>query len=69
MQYRWAQKRKPLDTQAITSKGARSSRKRNLGKNKYFIYHDKGHFAKVYPKSRKSKREAQTSEKTMVSQF
>ncbi|KAF3677477.1 hypothetical protein FXO37_04800 [Capsicum annuum] len=44
---------------------ARSSRKKDPRKAKFFIFHDKGHFAKICPKSKKEKGEVVSSEETM----
>ena len=66
MQFKWTRKKKPLDEELIINKDTTSSKKTNPGKHKCFIFHDKGHFAKGCPMSKKTKREAQSSEKTMA---
>lgn len=68
MQYRWDKNYKLLDNDYLISKGAKSSKKRNLGKDKRVICHNKWHFEKECPKSRKANSATESSEE-MDTQF
>ncbi|KAF3635712.1 hypothetical protein FXO37_25847 [Capsicum annuum] len=66
MQFRRVKKKKSPNKELIISKDAESSSRKDLGKQKCFIFHNKGHFAKGCPKSRKAKREARALKKAMA---
>lgn len=68
-QYWQARKKKLSNKELMIRKNTKSLKLKDPGKHKFFIFHDRGHFAKVYAKSRKAKRVAQISKKTMDSQF
>ncbi|KAF3637802.1 hypothetical protein FXO38_23555 [Capsicum annuum] len=60
MQFRWTKKKKSSDKEPFISTDVESSSTKDPRKNKCFICHDKGHFAKGCPKSKKVKREARS---------
>lgn len=53
----------------MISKDTKSSRKKESGKHKFFICNDRRHFAKVFSKSRNSKKVVKTLKEAMDSQF
>lgn len=69
MQYIRVVKNKLSDKELIISKNSKYFRKKDPGMNKCFICHDRGHFANLCRISKRAKSLAQTSEKTMASQF
>lgn len=63
--YRQARKKKRSVKKLMNGNNAIFPRKKDPGKAKFFIYHDKGHFVKTCPKSRKAKRGISTQKKQL----
>lgn len=66
--YQWPKKHNYRIMNLQTTKG-QDPQKKNSGKNKYFIYNDKGYVAGSWPKSSKAKSKAQPSSYMIAPQF